>query len=136
MNAFYKIPHNKFKGLLLFEVAVAVAIVSAGVIFVLRSFNTTLGAMDFSSKYYQAMLLLEQKAWDLKALAISGGNLKEVSPKEGDFKEPYQNFHWSLQLEEIPDSRLEQLDLSVAWFKKKNRNYFEVNTYTYTESSE
>mgnify|MGYP001614513928 FL=1 len=126
-----KNPGNKFRGLLLFEVAVAIAIISVGLVFILRSFSTTLNALKTATKYYQGVLLLENKAWDLKVLALNEKNLEEVPLQEGDFSQPYQNFHWSIQKEPVKDTELNQVNLSVSWPQNKGRNSVSIVTYEY-----
>jgi len=124
-----KNPRNKFRGLLLFEVAVAIAIISVGLVFILRSFSTTLNALKTATKYYQGVLLLEAKAWDLKIASLRQANQEGNFLQEGNFGDPYKDFHWAIHKEPIEDTKLNQVDLSVSWPQNKGRNSVSITTY-------
>ena len=124
-----KNPRNKFRGLLLFEVAVATAIISVSLVFILRSFSTALNALKTATKYYQGVLLLEAKDWDLKIAGPRLANQEGNFPQEGNFDEPYKDFHWAIHKEPVEDTELNQVNLSVSWPQNKGRNSVSITTY-------
>ena len=120
---------TKIRGLLLFEVAVATAIISVSLVFILRSFSTALNALKTATKYYQGVLLLEVKAWDLKIAGLRQANQEGNFPQEGNFDDPYKDFQWAIYKEPVEDTKLNQVNLSVSWPQNKGRNSVSITTY-------
>ena len=126
---------NHKAGLFLFEVVVAVAVVSVGTVFILRSFSKTLNTLKSTTRYYQALQLLENKAWDLEILNIKGEGLDAPSINQGGFKDN-PDFLWSIDLQPVEGYNLNRLELSVSWPQARTQQSLSVVTYAQTTQTE
>lgn len=121
------------KGILLFEVVMAVAILAIGLTLVSRSFTNCLRVLESARDYNLAILLADEVFLDLETKE------PEEWPSEGDFKE-YPRFNWTLETEEVEiedfeDMELTEVELHINW-ERRNRNYkLVIPTYmTYEET--
>lgn len=103
------------KGILLFEVLVAMAILAIGLTFVSRSFTNCLRVVELAGDYNKASMLAGRVLADLE-------NIKEGElPTEGKFdEEPL--FGWDLETTDIEDLELREIKLGIKW-KRRNRDY-------------
>ena len=82
---------NKYKGFSLLEILVAVAIISAGLIFMIKGFGNNLRLSGIGEDYTTAVLLAKQKMAEIELT----GNFTGIK-KEGIFEPPFQRFSWKI----------------------------------------
>ncbi len=82
---------NKCKGFSLLEILVAVAIISAGLIFMIKGFGNNLRLSGIGEDYTTAVLLAKQKMAEIELT----GNFTGIK-KEGTFEPPFQRFSWKI----------------------------------------
>jgi len=111
------------KAFLLFEVAIAVIILSVGITFVMRSFNSAIAATKVLQDYATAMSLAEEKLLDL---GLNGLDKKQL---EGNFQDEFKKFSWKIDY--IPDEilPLDSINLSVMRGIAGPNRSFSVQTY-------
>lgn len=122
-------------GFLLVEVLITVVILSVSLTFITRSLMTGLNSLEIIKQYTIGYSLLEDKLWDIenKYFIDAGLNIEE------DLPEPYQNFKYSLETENIKEDGekglLNQVSLSVNWPTKNNRREISIVTYLFNKSA-
>lgn len=95
-------------GFTLIEVLVSVAILSTGLVLILRAYTTALVAMDTSDEVVRASLLMDQKMGELElGLAQKGASLAAL---DGAFTEG--DFSGTISLKEL--ARLESVSGTVV----------------------
>ena len=126
---------KKNKGFLLVEVLVTVVILSVSLTFITRSLMTGLNSLEIIKQYTTGYSLLEQKLWDIEGKYFIDAGLKI----EEDFPEPYQNFKYSLETENMKDDGekglLNKVSLSVNWPTKNNRREISIVTYLFNKNA-
>ena len=122
------IPKNK-AGFLLFEIIVTVVIISSVLIVIQRAFMMSLKAIASAKDHTEAMLLLEEKLWDLE----NKGAIESDITEESNFPEPYDKFSFRLETKNIPEDDEEGLfnkvKLSVSWQERKRKGNIPILTY-------
>lgn len=111
------------RGFLLFEVAIAIVILSVGMTFVLRSFNSAIASVKGLQGYTTAMFLLGQKMFDLEDKGI------KKCGTEGDFGIDYPGFSWKLDSVLLEDAPLDKVQLSVMWHTPNSTRKFSAATF-------
>lgn len=115
------------KGFLLFEVMVSIVIITAGIMFIMRSYATSKEAIERSGGIFRTSLLLEEKMWEYEAM----GEIREEA-ESGDFDEA-EGYAWKMKSEppegEEFTPRFNIVRLSV--FKEKKRKSTEYSLWTY-----
>lgn len=107
-------PNN---GFLLFELAVAVAVLSVGLILVLSAFMRSLGIIEYSHSYFKAVLLLENKLCEESNEEIPNGS------RNGVFSDFAKGFTWDEDIVNVEQNpQVNQISLKVSW-KEKNKEY-------------
>lgn len=118
------------KGFTLLEVVLAVAILSLGLVMVVRSYVSSLRAVKTSQNFLAADLLLEKKIWDWEEDVRSAPQPGEVVP-DGNFKAPFDNFTYRIWLEEEAESPpLYKSTFKVSWQQRKNEHSVSSISYT------
>ncbi|MBI2870635.1 MAG: hypothetical protein HYY14_02865 [Candidatus Omnitrophica bacterium] len=117
-------------GFLLFEVLVAVAIVSATLVFITRGFSTSLRAIRLSDGYLAATWLAEEKLESL-ARRFSEDNDPSILSDRGHFPRPYDSFSWKTDSEELEELPLRTVELVVNWEEGRRREEIRMDTYFY-----
>jgi hypothetical protein len=79
-------------GFLLLETLLAVIILAVGLTLVVRSFGSSIHALGTSGDYTRAIVLLEERLWDLEA---KGSIAPGVTT--GKFSEEDRNFSWEVE---------------------------------------
>ena len=137
MWKYSKVVRNNYnflkRGFLLFEVMVTVAILSLGLVLVLRSFTVCLGASRLSQNYMQACLLLEEKMAELEMM---GTSFAEIEPSSGNFSSPYEQFNWKIEkraLKEEEDLGLDEVTLNIFWPEARRKESITLTTYLRSE---
>jgi prepilin-type N-terminal cleavage/methylation domain-containing protein len=122
---------KKNKGFLLVEVLITVVILSVGLTLIARSLITGIKSLEIIKQYTTGYSLLEEKLWDIERKYFIESGLN----KEEDFLEPYQDFTYSLETENIKDNEekgmLNKVLLSVNWPTKFSRREISVVTYLF-----
>jgi|GEM_PF-3131726 len=89
-------PKRFQRGFLLLEALLAIAVVAAGTIAIMKTYGNSITAGIISQQYLTASNLIEQKIWDaVSPKTIASG---ETS---GRFEEPYSDYEWNISVEEI-----------------------------------
>lgn len=116
-----KLRHHKAFSLL--EVMLTAAIISTVVIFIFRSFVSSLNSVRFGQNMILAAFLAQEKLSliERRALADSSGL---------DTMENMQ-FKWSYDLAETDISGLYKVDFSVSWKEKTRQEDYAMNMMTY-----
>lgn len=115
-------------GFLLFEVMVTITILSLGLVMVLRSFASSLGAARFAQNYTEAILLAEEKLWEWEKVDA----IIPEEPMSGDLP---GGFRWKLEATPLEDaSNLNEVKVAVSW-KERGRQE-EVSLATYLKVAE
>lgn len=130
MSRFSTIARNK-EGILLYEVLLALAILSFGLVAVLGSFNTSLRAVTTSENYFRATLLLEEKLWELE---MDDGFSPGVS--RGGFPGEHSKFRWQVEaspIEEEGDMVLNEVKVTISWNERNKRRDMALTTWMVKE---
>jgi hypothetical protein len=127
---------NNFKsGFLLLEIVITVAVLSLGLVFLSRSFISSLDAAKTSSDYTLSISLLENKLWELEmSERIATFFISEPPSQSGDFGADYEGFSWAYlasPLEANPS--LEELNLEVSWVRARRKGKVNLTTYMYAK---
>ena|SRR3989338_8723160 len=118
------------RAFLLFEVTLTVAILSLGLVFVIRSLSTSVRAAKASFNFTQAINLAYEKAFDLELESQTDG-LQTLSG-EGNFLDN-NNFAWQYNVENLAYERLGKLTLDISWKEGKRETGFDIITYVKTK---
>ena len=111
------------RGFLLFELMVAVVILSLSLTVISRSFIQTLSALRTSAYFFKGGLLLEKKILELEEAPPSAGK------DEGTFEEFGKLFHWSVETEEMENVPLYETLVRVGWTISGREQTLAVKTY-------
>ncbi len=116
------------RGFLLLETLLAVLILTVGLTFMIRSLGSSLGALRASDDATQAMLLLEERMWDLEAEgSITPGSSRGAFPKHDG------KYQWAVEASEPNDLGLCETKVTVSWKQKGRHRDVSVVTYFKTE---
>lgn len=111
-------------GFLLLETLFAVLILTTGLTLVVRSFGTSLNALRISNDYTRAMLLMEEKMWDLE----SKGSINPGT-SSGEFSSDNGQFQWTVSATVLGEHNLCEVKVTVFWKKKGKQRDLSVVTY-------
>ena len=114
---------NKLKGFLLFEVMVSIVIITAGLLFIMRSFSSSKNSIQRSTEVFKTSLLLEEKMWEFE----EKGEIEE-GVNEGDFVEN-EKYAWRISANTIEDSELNLVILEVFQKKDPQNTKYSISTY-------
>ena len=111
------------RGFLLFELMVAVIVLSVSLAIISRAFIHSLVALKTSAQFFKGGLLLENKMWELE-------QKKGVSPEkeEGTFEELGGGFRWIVETKEMETPLYETL-VTVGWNTGNRAETLQVTTY-------
>jgi Tfp pilus assembly protein PilV len=124
-----KLKRNKNYGLIFLEVLVAITVLSVGVLFVFRAFMATMQLSQINMDRYRLMLLVEEKAWELRCLS-----LKSESRLEGSGLD--SSVQWTAeQKEKAEDVDYHEWEIRVNEIKEKKPNYLRLNIYVPQEKT-
>lgn len=116
----------------LLEAMLTIAILSIGLVFVIRSINTSLLAAKAAFNYSRAMHFVAQKADEFElqpGLYNLGADLRT---QENGIFEADDRFRWSYVLEKFQDYALSTCAVDVAWKEGKREGNIVVTTYVRT----
>jgi type II secretory pathway pseudopilin PulG len=119
---------NNKKAFLLFEVVMTIAILSIGLVFVVRSISMCMRVAKESFNYSQAINLAYQKAFELDSQL---GGLETLSGS-GPFLSN-DNFNWEYSVEKFDEEDLGKAILDISWKDNKRENSFSLEIYVKTK---
>jgi hypothetical protein len=128
---------RKNKAFLLFEVLVAVLIVSTSIVFINHAFSSSLKAQAICGDYLTALLFLEDKAFDFES---------NTATEEGSFseEEDFMGMHlyWEDEIRGLDEEDLggddaydeetlglKKLEFSLRWKRQDTERTIDINTY-------
>jgi len=112
------------RGFLLVEILLVVFVLAVGLTIVLRSFGSSLDALGTSANYTRALLLLEERLWELEAKgSVSPGTLT------GGFPQQDGSFRWEVKASELPQVGLCETQVTVSWEQRGRPRAVSVVTY-------
>ncbi len=112
------------RGFLLLETLLAILILAVGLTVVLRSFGSSLNALGTSADYTKALLLVEERLWDLEAKgSIVPGTFT------GEFSEEDGGFRWEVKASELTEMRLCETQVTVSWKRRGRPRAVSIVTY-------
>lgn len=114
------------RGFLLFEVVISIVLITAGLLFIMRSYSSSKNSIQRSTEVFRTSLLLEGKMWEFEEKGLI-----EEGSKEGDFAEN-EEYSWQAEVIRMEDSNLNQVTLAV--FRKKDRKDTEYFISTYLKN--
>lgn len=97
------------KGFLLIEVLTAVILLGFSVVYLSRAFMNCLNTMQQFANYTAALILAEEKLFNLETIAKESDIIKE-----GKFSEN-TDFSYRMDVYRLADLKLNQADLDVQW---------------------
>jgi competence protein ComGC len=121
---------KKNKAFLLFEVTLTIAILSIGLVTVIRAISMCMKVAKASFNHNKAVNLAYEKMFDLELESQTDG-LEEVRG-EGIFP-TNDNFSWKYEVEQSPYDNLGMLTLDIYWSENKKEGSYRVATYVKTE---
>lgn len=116
------------KAFLLFEVTLTIAILSLGLVFVIRSISMSMRVAKTSFNYSQAISLAYEKLFELES---QEAGLETISNK-GIF-EDNEGFSWQYSVEDLDFENLGELILDISWQEAKREGGFDIVTYVKTQ---
>ncbi len=117
------------RGFLLLETLLALFILSIGLTLVIRSFGSSLGALRTSDDYTQAMLLLEERIWELEA---KGSILPGTSG--GTFPQEAGKYQWQVSASPPNAKGLSETRVTITFKQRGRPRDLSVVTYLKVES--
>ncbi len=114
-------------GFLLLEVLVSMAIISIGLVYIVRSFSSSMRAIDTSNKFLKSVALIEEKMWEIEAAAGI-----EAGQDHGRFEDA-EGYTWNIEAEEIEDSNINDVKLKVEWKGPSATQRVSVETYVWNK---
>ena len=117
------------KAFTLLEVLIALAILSTAIVFIFRSFTSSLSSAKFSQDITLACFFTENKIWELEQEQKAQREL--IESQQGSEKIKGKDFRWTSQTKKIGDSNLVYLEFIIYWQENlKEKEYsLEFDTY-------
>ncbi len=111
---------KRSNGFLFIEVLISVLVMSIGLVVVLNSLIQSLRAIEYSNNYFQACLLLEDKACDIY----------NSDKKEGFSRGLFNSkFSWELNVAKLEEIALNEISLKVLWNDRNKECDISMSTY-------
>lgn len=117
------------KALLLFEVVLTIAVLSLGLVFIIRSISICMRIAKTSFYYSQAVNLAYEKAFELELISQEGG--LGFCFSEGKFRNN-EDFNWKYSVRKLEDINLGKLILEIYWKERATQRGFHIETYVRT----
>ncbi len=120
------------KAFLLIEVFLTISILSIALTSIIHSFLSSLRATVYASEYSKAVLLLENKMYEL----LQRGTIKASIDTEEHFPAPNEKFNYHLKTRKKDDdaqSSINEVHLSISWLSGKRKNDIALTTYFFNE---
>jgi len=119
----------KKNAFLLFEVTLTIAILSLGLVFVIRSLGMSVKVARASFNYSQAINFAYEKMFDFEIESEIDG-LEDTSG-EGEFVDN-ENFSWEYSIEQLSQENLGKSKLEISWREGKREGMLNVESYVKT----
>jgi len=118
-----RVPFSQ-RGFLLLETLLAILVLAVGLTLVLRSFGSSLDALGTSADYTKALLLLEERLWELetKGSIVPGTFTGEFSEEDGEFR-------WEVKASELAEMELCETQVTVSWEQRGRPRDVSIVTY-------
>ena len=117
------------KAFLLFEVAITIAILSIGLVLIVRAINMSLRVAYASFDYHTAMQCASEKLFDtMMDVELAG---VEATSESGKYTQN-ENFIWHSRIEELSQEgigNLGKLTLAITWKQGSREGGLEIETY-------
>ena len=134
---------KKNKAFLLIEVLITVLIVSASIIFINHAFTSSLKATALSNDYLNAVLLMEDKMFDIELHSF----IEQRGSFSGEEEFATNTFYWQqvtlpLEEEDFEDEyeeenlNLQRLELSLKWKRRNVERSIGLLTYAQIPETE
>lgn len=117
-------------GFMLLEVVLSVLVIGTGLLLVIRSYSTSLGATRMAQGLREASLFLEEKLFELDVQ----GEI-EQSESSGTI-EGYEGYHWYVTAEPFTDEEEMQKVCVSAVYNDTNKRTRSVKIYTLLKNKE
>ncbi|MFH1621946.1 MAG: type II secretion system protein [Candidatus Omnitrophota bacterium] len=117
---------KKNRAFILFEVTLTIAILSLGLVFIVRSIGASMKVAKASYNYNKAMNLAYEKLIDLELKSQTEG--LEIFSDQGSFLSN-ENFSWKYVVVHLSDENLGKLILDVSWKEGRRDRGFNIVTY-------
>jgi len=101
------------KAFSLIEVLLAVAILTVGLIAIIRGYVVALSALKATEDYIQEVSLAKDKMADLKEQAMAAKGYLQGA-MQGQFPSPDDGFFWQAQISPSGQKGLNEIDLTVS----------------------
>lgn len=113
---------NNEQGFMLLEIMVSLAIISLGLIMVIRSFSLSQEAIKSSCNLNTANLLAQRKLWETKE-----NGYPSCATIRGNFKEPYFYFGFKTEVKPTETENLRKVEVTIY---HKSAPIMEVTAYS------
>ena len=128
---------KKNKAFLLMEVLATVLIVSIAVVYINHAFSSSIKSTSLSNSYLDAVMVLENKAYDLEFSALLSGELDSTKKETYNDTDFVSEISISELLKEDIGTEydydekllLERLNLKLRWDKQGNKRDINILTY-------
>lgn len=114
----------------------AVAILSLGITVVLRSFVSSLRAVQVAQRHLLANLLMEEKIWARSEENLRQGGIEaDQALEEGSFAAPFEDYEYKVSFEEEGPQGLEdqaplyKSSFEVSWQQRAGTHSLSCVTY-------
>ena len=125
---------NKKRGIILAEALLTIIILSIGLVAIIQSYLSSYRASILTKDYVLATMLLQNKMYEIMQLS----SIKAEEKEDGDFPEPFERFHYSLESHAVTDREflkdINQLTLKVSWTAGRKKNNIETATFLLSET--
>ena len=120
---------TRLTGFTLFEVMVAVAILSLGVVLIYRTFLTSLATFKYYSTNLQAQCWMGEKIWEVEDSLLYRKGLG-AGKRSGNLFLGNRKIAWRISVDSIsPTEEFYQLDLTLFWQENNRRITISRTTY-------
>lgn len=114
------------KASLLIEALLTVVILSVSLTIIIQSLMSALRTASYTSEYTKAILLSQNKMFE-----VVSQNPGERSSQQGAFDNPYEDYAYSLGIEDEGSQGLKKVTLEVAWNQIAKRKGITIETYLF-----
>lgn len=114
------------KAFLLFEVVLTIAVLSLGLVFVVRSISQSMKVARATFNYNRAINLAYERMFELELESQTDG-VEPVSKEGVDSKN--RLFNWRCSIKQLDDINLGLVLMDISWKEAKREGGFPVSTY-------
>ena len=117
------------KAFTLLEVLIALAILSTAIVFIFRSFTSSLSSAKFSQDITLACFFAESKIWELQEEQRIKS--EPLAGQQGIEKIQGKDFKWSYQAKKIGSANLIDLEFIISWQENLREKEYSLEFDTY-----